>query len=34
MYRSMVNAVAASVHAVNPNNLVVAGELAPFKHTS
>jgi hypothetical protein len=31
-YRSMVNAVADSVHAVNPANLVLAGELAPFKH--
>ena len=31
-YRSMVNAVADSVHAVNAANLVVAGELAPFKH--
>ena len=33
VYRSMVNAVAASVHDVNASNLVVAGELAPFKHT-
>ena len=32
VYRSMVNAVADSVHAVNADNLVVAGELAPFKH--
>jgi hypothetical protein len=32
VYRSMVNAVADSVHAVNPANLVVAGELAPVKH--
>ncbi len=32
-YRSMVNAVADSVHAVNPDNLALAGELAPFKHT-
>jgi len=32
-YRAMVNAVAASVHAVDPTSLVVAGELAPFKHT-
>ncbi len=31
-YGAMVNAVADSVHAVNPANLVVAGELAPFKH--
>lgn len=30
-YGAMVNAVADSVHAVNPANLVVAGELAPFK---
>jgi hypothetical protein len=30
-YRAMVNAVADSVHAVNAANLVVAGELAPFK---
>ena len=33
-YRSMVNAVADGVHSVNPLNLVLAGELAPFKHTS
>ena len=31
-YRSMVNAVAEAVHGVNPANLVLAGELAPFKH--
>jgi hypothetical protein len=31
-YRAMVNAVAASVHAVDPNNLVVAGGLDPFGH--
>jgi hypothetical protein len=31
LYRSMVNAVADSVHAVDAANLVVAGELAPFK---
>ncbi len=31
-YRDMVNAVAQSVHGINPTNLVVAGELAPFKH--
>ena len=31
LYRSMVNAVADSVHAVNPSNLVLAGELAPFR---
>ena len=33
-YRTMVNGVADAVHAVNPLNLVLAGELAPFKHTS
>ena len=32
-YRYMVNAVADAVHAVNPANLALAGELAPFKHT-
>lgn len=32
VYRDMVNAVAASVHAVDPNNLVVAGGLDPFGH--
>jgi hypothetical protein len=32
VYRPMVNAVAASVHAVDPSNLVVAGELDPFGH--
>jgi Cellulase (glycosyl hydrolase family 5) len=31
-YRDMVNAVAASVHAVNASNLVVAGDLDPFKN--
>ena len=31
-YRKMVNAVAASVHAVDSRNLVVAGELDPFGH--
>jgi hypothetical protein len=31
-YRAMVNAVAASVHAVDPNGLVVAGGLDPFGH--
>jgi hypothetical protein len=31
-YRTMVNAVAASVHAVDPTNLVVAGGLDPFGH--
>ncbi len=30
VYRSMVNAVAASVHAVSRSNLVVAGGLDPF----
>jgi hypothetical protein len=31
-YRGMVNAVAAAVHAVDPANLVVAGDLDPFGH--
>jgi hypothetical protein len=31
-FRSMVNAVADSVHAVDSSALVLAGELAPFKH--
>jgi hypothetical protein len=31
-YRAMVNAVAASVHAVDPSDLVVAGGLDPFGH--
>jgi hypothetical protein len=31
-YRSMVNAFAASVHAVDPSNLVIAGGLDPFGH--
>lgn len=31
-YRSMVNAVSDSVHAVDAANLMAAGELAPFKH--
>jgi hypothetical protein len=31
-YRSMVNAVAKAVHAVDPTNLVVAGALDPFGH--
>ena len=31
-YRSMVNAVADAVHAVDPTNLVVAGGLDPFGH--
>jgi Cellulase (glycosyl hydrolase family 5) len=31
-YRAMVNAVAASVHAVDPSNLVIAGGLDPFGH--
>jgi hypothetical protein len=34
VYKEMVNAVADSVHGVNPANLAVAGELAPFKHQS
>jgi hypothetical protein len=33
LYRSMVNEVSDSVHAVDPADLVAAGELAPFKHT-
>jgi hypothetical protein len=33
-YRSMVNAVAASVHALSPANLVVAGDLDPFNNTA
>jgi Cellulase (glycosyl hydrolase family 5) len=32
VYRDMVNAVADSVHAVDPSNLVVAGGLDPFGH--
>ena len=32
VYRPLVNAVAASVHAVDPDNLVVAGGLDPFGH--
>jgi hypothetical protein len=32
VYRSMVNAVAASVHAVDHRNLVVAGGLDPFEN--
>jgi hypothetical protein len=32
VYRSMVNAFAASVHAVDAKNLVVAGALDPFGH--
>ena len=32
VYRPMVNAVAASVHAVDSSNLVVAGGLDPFSH--
>ena len=31
-YRDMVNAVARSVHAVDPSNVVVAGALDPFGH--
>jgi hypothetical protein len=31
-YRAMVNAVADSVHTVDPSNLVVAGGLDPFGH--
>jgi cellulase (glycosyl hydrolase family 5) len=32
VYRAMINAVADSVHAVDPANLVVAGGLDPFGH--
>jgi Cellulase (glycosyl hydrolase family 5) len=32
VYRSMVNAFADSVHAVNSRNLVIAGALDPFGH--
>jgi hypothetical protein len=32
VYRAMVNAVAAGVHAVNRNNVVVAGGLDPFEN--
>ena len=32
VYRSMINAVAASVHMVDPNDLVVVGGLDPFSH--
>jgi hypothetical protein len=32
VYRSMVNAVAGAVHAVDPSNLLVAGGLEPFGH--
>jgi hypothetical protein len=31
-YRAMVNAFAASVHAIDPANLVIAGALDPFGH--
>lgn len=31
-YRAMVNAVANAVHAVDPANVVVAGDLDPFGH--
>jgi hypothetical protein len=30
LYRNMVNAVSAAVHAVHPDNLVIAGGLFPF----
>ncbi len=33
-YRDMVNAVADAVHTVDPSNLALAGELAPFKHAT
>jgi len=32
VYRGMVNAVADAVHGVDPDNLVVAGDLDPFGH--
>jgi hypothetical protein len=32
IFRAMVNAVAESVHAVDPSDLVVAGDLDPFGH--
>jgi Cellulase (glycosyl hydrolase family 5) len=31
-YRSMLNAVANAVHAVDPKNVVIAGDLDPFGH--
>ena len=31
-YRGMVNAVADAVHAVDPKNVVIAGDLDPFGH--
>ncbi len=33
-YRSMVNAAADAIHRVNPSNIVIAGETAPFGVTS
>jgi hypothetical protein len=33
-YRRLLNAGAKAVHAVNPNNVVVAGETAPFGHST
>jgi hypothetical protein len=32
VYRAMVNAVSDAVHAIDPDNLVVAGDLDPFGH--
>jgi hypothetical protein len=32
VYRAMVNAVSDALHAVDPDNLVVAGDLDPFGH--
>jgi hypothetical protein len=32
IFRAMINDVAAGVHAVDPSNLVVAGDLDPFGH--
>jgi len=31
-YRGMINAVANAVHAVDPKNIVIAGDLDPFGH--
>jgi hypothetical protein len=31
LYRNMVNAAAESIHAVQPDNLVIAGSTAPFR---
>jgi hypothetical protein len=34
VYRDMVNVAAASIHAVHPDNVVIAGETAPFRDTT